>query len=307
MRKLVFVLLVALSVVGVAAQTERRVAAISGVNTRVTSGNDTTVQTVELDSKLLRRKVWFTVILPQHYFDRNESGRTYPVVYLLHGLDGHFDNWAGKTQLAEDFGPRNWIAVTPEGANGWYTDSASTPEDKFESYIIQEVIPEVDHRYRTIRERHGRAIAGLSMGGYGSIKFGLKYPDMFSIVGSFSGALNAALPSAKEIAPNWKLLIDSLASVYGPDDSNTRKQNDIFRLLVEVPPEKLKSLPFVYLDCGTEDGLLKTNRDFDVLLVDRKLPHEFRELPGKHEWAYWNRQVQEFLRVAARTGFGMSQ
>lgn len=306
MKKLALTLFLALMFSHAAAQPTRRVVAVSGVATRVVDGQETTVQTIQLDSKLLKRKVWFTVILPEHYYDKNESGRVYPVVYLLHGLDGRFDNWTGKTELVNDARVANWITVTPEGADGWYTDSATHPEDKFESYIIQELIPGVDHKYRTIREGRGRAIAGLSMGGYGAIKFGLKYADMFSLVGSFSGALSAPLPSAIDIAPNWKLLTDSLASVYGPEDSKTRRENDIFRLLKEMPAERLKSLPFIYLSCGTEDNLLKTNRDFDALLVDKKLPHEFRELPGKHEWPFWNTQLDEFLRVAVRVGFGLN-
>ena len=194
----------------------------------------------------------------------------------------------------------------PEGNDGWYTDSATVPNDKYESYIIRELIPEIDKKFRTLPDRAHRAVAGLSMGGYGAIKFGLKYPDMFSLVGSFSGALTAPLPSAINIAPTWKELVDSLASVYGPADSKTRRDNDIFRLLDEMPADKLKAPPFMYLACGTEDNLLKTNRDFDALLLDKKLPHEFREAPGKHEWPFWDRQVEEFLRVAKRVGFGMS-
>ena len=142
------------------------------------------------------------------------------------------------------------------------------------------------------------------MGGYGAIKFGLKYPGMFSIVGSFSGALNATSPEAKNIAPTWKELIDSLASVYGQEDSQTRKDNDIFRLLSDMSAEKARSLPFIYLDCGTEDTLINPNRAFDAILIEKKVPHEFRELPGKHEWPYWDQEVQEFLRVARRQGFG---
>lgn len=266
---------------------------------------DLDVQKKEIRSRLLARTVSYNLILPRGYFEQKSQERRYSVVYLLHGLAGHYNNWIELTKVASYAMEYDFIIVMPEGNDGWFTDSATVPNDKYESYIVKELIPEIDGKYRTVPDRAHRAIAGLSMGGYGAIKFGLKYPNMFSLVGSFSGALTAPLPAAIDIAPTWKELIDSLASVYGPQDSKTRRDNDAFRLLNEMPIEKLKALPFIYLACGTEDNLLKTNRDFDALLLDKKLPHEFRESPAKHEWPYWDRQVDEFLRVAGRLGFGM--
>jgi len=258
----------------------------------------------KLASKLMARDMPYRVIVPVGYDAKPEQ--RFPVIYLLHGLAGHFTNWTDLTKVTSYAAKYNFIIVMPEGNDGWYTDSATVPKDKYESYLLRELIPEIDKKYRTVRDRAHRIVAGLSMGGYGAIKFGLKYPEMFSVVGSFSGALTAPLPSALDIAPTWKELIVSLASVYGPEDSKTRRDNDIFRLLNEMPADKLRSLPFIYLACGTEDNLLKTNRDLDALLLDKKLPHEFREAPGKHEWPFWDRQVEQFLRVTTRVGVGMA-
>jgi S-formylglutathione hydrolase FrmB len=255
-------------------------------------------QIYELDSKLLARKVWFGVVLPPHYNDKAESGRIYPVVYLLHGLFGHFENWPGKTGISDYSKGYNVIVVTPEGGDGWYTDSVTVSNDKWESYFLQEVIPEIDNRFRTIAEGRGRLIAGLSMGGYGAIKFGLKYPNLFSMVGSFSGAFDAPMRTKKS-GNTWP----SIPAVFGPEDSKTRADNNIFNLLRGYEPQKISSLPYIYFDCGTEDGFLAINRDFDNLLLELKVPHEFRELPGKHEWVYWDQQVQEFFRVAAKKAF----
>ncbi len=77
------------------------------------------------------------------------------------------------------------------------------------------------------------------------------------------------------------------------------KANDIYRLVRELTPERVKALPFLYLDCGTEDFLIGFNRDVAALLIEKKVPHEFRELPGGHAWPYWDRQVREVLRLAA--------
>ena len=71
-------------------------------------------------------------------------------------------------------------------------------------------------------------------------------------------------------------------------------------MVKNITPEKIKVLPFLYVDCGTEDFLFQNNRDFDQLLIEKKVPHEFRELPGGHDWTYWNSQVKEFLEVAGK-------
>lgn len=251
-----------------------------------------------LDSKLMAREMAYRVILPFNYKQSNEK-TFYPVFYLLHGLTGHFDDWTKKTKLADYAADYNYIIVMPEGNNGWYSDSETVPNDKYESYIIKELIPEVDKKFRTVSDRNHRIIAGLSMGGYGSLKFGLKYPEMFSLVGSFSGALGAASFTEKEIGTKGAVA-ESILGVYGKPESETRKANDIFQMVRDISPDKIKSLPFIYLDCGTEDFLYRSNRDFADLLQEKKIPHEFRELPGIHDWKFWDSQVQEFLELSGK-------
>lgn len=251
-------------------------------------------QDFKLNSKLMAREMPYRVILPKNY-EANKSER-FPVIYLLHGLTGHFDNWADRTKLKEYAANYNYIIVTPEGDNGWYSDSASVANDKYESYIVQELVPEIDGKFRTLAMRENRAIAGLSMGGYGSLKFGLKYPEKFFLAGSFSGALGAASFTEKTSGAIGK----SIDAIFGGVDSETRNSNDIFKLVREISPEKIKTLPFIYLDCGTEDFLFQNNREFVALLVEKKIPHEFRQLPGRHDWVFWDSQVQEFLRLSDR-------
>jgi len=252
--------------------------------------------TEKLASSLMGREMPYRIILPARYSIQNASER-FPVVYLLHGLTGHFDNWTDKTRIARLAESANFIIVTPEGEDGWYTDSASKPADKYESYIIKELIPEIDKKFRTIADRDHRVVAGLSMGGFGALKFGLKYPDMFVLAGSFSGAIGAATLSEKTVPGAIGKTIDS---IFGPDGSDVRKGNDPFAIIRGATPDQIKKFPFLYLDCGTEDFLFQNNRDFDSLLIEKKVPHEFRELPGVHEWKYWDAQVEEFLQVATK-------
>src|SRR5205814_9500333 len=106
----------------------------------------------QLDSKLMSRKMPYRIILPANYLNQNDTAR-YPVVFLLHGLTGHYDNWTEKTKVAEYAKKAGFIIVTPEGDNGWYTDSVSTANDKYESYIVKELVPEIDKNYRTLADR----------------------------------------------------------------------------------------------------------------------------------------------------------
>jgi putative tributyrin esterase len=255
------------------------------------------VQTLRLDSKLMAREMPYRVVFPPGYEAKEKAGERYPVVYLLHGLGGHFDNWTDKTKLAEYAARFNFIIVTPEGGDGWYTDSATASSDRYETYITDELIPEVDKKFRTAANRDNRVIAGLSMGGYGALKFGLKYPEKFILAGSFSGALGATALNEKN-AGAW--IAKSITGVFGDEASETRKASDIFRIIREMPAEKANLLPFLYLDCGTEDFLAQNNRDFMNLLVEKKIRHEYRQLPGGHNWIYWDAQVQEFLRLCER-------
>lgn len=254
------------------------------------------VETVKFQSKLVNATLPYNVILPADY-DASHSTR-YPVLYLLHGLDGHYSDWISRTNLADYASEYSLIVVTPEGNDGWYTDSATVATDKYESYILKELLPDVEARYRTIEARYGRAIAGLSMGGYGAIKFGLKSPQTFVFAASLSGAFGVTRFSEKDIPNNWQ---DSI-KLFGPVGSETRKANDIFDLIRNVSADRIRFLPYFYFDCGTEDSTLifPYNRELSALMYEKKIPHEFREMPGDHSWGYWDRQVREVLRIAGQ-------
>jgi putative tributyrin esterase len=256
-------------------------------------------ETVAFESKLVGAALPYHVVLPADYRQDSSKQTRYPVLLLLHGLGGSANDWVSeRARLADHASAHRLIIVVPEGRDGWYTDAASVPADKFESYFIQELLPDVERRFRTLARREGRAVAGLSMGGYGSLKFGLKHPEKFALAASMSGALAAASWLPSEHLPDF--VRPSLARVYGAADSPVRAANDIFRLVRELTPERAAALPYLYLDCGTEDFLIGNNRDFSALLLERKIPHEYRQLPGGHTWPYWDRQVQEILKLAGQ-------
>ncbi|HSP62330.1 MAG TPA: alpha/beta hydrolase family protein [Pyrinomonadaceae bacterium] len=261
------------------------------------SGSVPAVETVQFQSKLVNTTLPYNVILPPDY---RASGTTrYPVLYLLHGFGAHFSEWVTRSNVADYVARYRMIVVMPEGNNGWYTDSAGVATDRYESYILKELIPDVQKRYHTIEARYGRAIAGLSMGGYGALKFGLKSPDTFAFVGSLSGALGATTATENDLK-DLKSLHDSVFAVFGPVGSETRKANDIYEIARGLSATRVAGLPYIYLDCGTEDFLFSLNQQFAALLREKKIPHEYRELPGDHNWAYWDKQVPEVLQLAAQ-------
>lgn len=294
-RKLIASLLAALtffSSAGFAQQPAEAPAAVRKQNAAV--------KTFGLKSKLMGREMPYNVVLPPGYETEKQS--RFPVLYLLHGLSGSYQDWAKRTKLIEYAAERRLIVVNPEGGDGFYTDSATQPNAKYESYIVQELIPEIDKNFRTVAERRGRAIAGLSMGGYGALKFGVKYPESFALAASMSGAVAAASYRTTDELPVSDWLKKPILAAFGAPENQTRKENDLFKIFGELPPEKIAASPFFYLDCGIEDQLklLEPNQRLAQILVARKIPHEFRQLPGKHGWDYWNRQVEEVLRLSDR-------
>ena len=263
----------------------------------ISYGHSPSVETVQFRSQLVNAVLPYNVILPPGY--RVSHTTRYPVLYLLHGHAGHYTDWITRTNVADYAAQYRMIVVMPEGNNSWYVDSAGVATDKYESYILRELIPDVDKRFRTIQARYGRAVAGLSMGGYGAIKYGLKYPATFVFAASMSGAFGVTRYTENEMGgSNWEPFL----KIFGPPGSEARKANDVFEIARSLSPARVGSLPYFYFDCGTEDSAqhFKPNRELSEIFSEKKIAHEYRELPGTHSWAYWDQQVQEVLRIAAR-------
>jgi S-formylglutathione hydrolase FrmB len=254
------------------------------------------IDTIQFRSNLIKATLPYNVVLPGDYHTAKTT--RYPVLYLLHGLGGHYSDWLTRTNVADYAARHRLIVIMPEGSDSWYVDGLSGANDKYESYILQELIPDVDQRYRTIQSRYGRAIAGLSMGGYGAIKYGLKYPASFTFAGSISGAFGVTRYTEIEMGgARWEPFL----KIFGPPGSDTRKANDIFEIARALSPGRIAALPYFYFDCGTDDvpQHFNPNRELSQLFLEKKIPHEYRELPGDHSWQYWNQQVKEVLRIAA--------
>lgn len=219
------------------------------------------------------------VVLPSDY---DASSSRYPVLYLLHGLGGSYRDWLDRTNLLAYSARLRLIVVLPDAANSWYANSATDSTLRFADYIGKDVVEYVDAHFRTLPFPQARYIAGLSMGGYGALELATANPGRFSFAGSLSGAFTPIR--------DWDQ--ESVVQAFGPVGSEARKEADFARLLRSADTARL---PYYYLDCGESDPLLSGSREVASILSERKLPYEYHEVRGVHEWEYWNRRLPRLL------------
>jgi len=246
-----------------------------------------TVHTIKVHSEALGEDRNVNVLLPLDY---GTSTARYPVLYLLHGYGDDQSAWSYMTNLSGYASKRQIIIVMPDGSKSFYINSAGDPKAKFEDFISKELIAYTDGHYRTIPLPRARAIAGLSMGGYGAVYLGLKYPGRYSAVGSFSGALSLS----RELPANTARAKE-FTTLFGTPGSEEAKERDPFLLLDKLTPAQT---PLIYIACGGEDGLVKGNREFVSQMALKKIPYEYREIsPRAHTWDFWDDQIRIFLSI----------
>ena len=300
-------------------------------------------------SPALGTRKHFVVYLPPSY-DRAPA-RRYPVAYYLHGLWGNETNWSrqGALPAAADslaaLGRPELLVVMPDGDDSWYTTwnalgnadacradttrrepaaSYCVPWPHYDEYVARDLVARVDSAYRTRADRAHRAVAGLSMGGYGAMTLALRYPDVFAAAASHSGVLSPLLagprlspllagPRPFAVPARWAPSVDSLRLLYGGywttlplamgRDTAAWWARDPGRLAARVQRERPALLPALFADVGTDDTLLGQNRAFRATLAALGVPLAYAEWPGAHTWAYWRAHVGESLAwVGARIG-----
>lgn len=224
------------------------------------------------------------VILPETYKDEVPL----PAVYLLHGLFGSRFNWTELTRITKYADEANIAIIAPEGNDSWYVGES-------ERSLINELIPYIEANYTVRPERNSRAIAGISMGGYGALKIAFRHPEMFTFAGSLSGAFDAPRQTEKAPGTDWEIMRDSVSAAFGPDASGCRNDNDLFDL-IKGP---ISPMPAVYFECGLSDQFLEVNRELERAFRDHGLTAEYKEVPGGHDWEYWDERLPNLLHKAS--------
>ena len=223
--------------------------------------------------------------------------RRYPLCLLLHGAGSSAADLRslGLAELATQY---QIIIVAPDAGRSLFVDSIGAG-DHLESALLQDLLPELDRRFRTQGTRQGRMLAGLSFGGFAALHLGMLHPERFALVASLSGVVGAPRWSAAEEAllpPEMRL---QMRMAFGLPGSVTRSQKDLFAGISTLSPKARKALPFLALECGTEDIFLPANRRFANLLESQSIPHEFSATHGKHDGEFWGRRLDEVLRLRA--------
>ena len=242
-------------------------------------------------SEQLFRTVPLQVILPtdklaftkEGYL--NEDGKRYKTLYLLHGLLGNYTDWVSGTRIQRWAQEKNLAVVMPSGDNAFYVNQ-QIPRNNYEEFIGRELVQMTRRMFPLSDKREDTFIAGLSMGGYGAIRNGLKYSETFGYVAGLSSALHTF--------EGEKGNISGVSNVYGDLKQASLSDKNPRVALANVIKEK-RPMPKFYLACGLDDGLLKSNRIFRDLLIENGVDVTYVEEPGAHEWDFWDRQIKAVL------------
>jgi S-formylglutathione hydrolase FrmB len=255
-------------------------------------------QTVK--SKILKRNVKYTIYLPADYETAN---RTYPVVYLLHGYTddntgwlqfGEVNRYADQAILDGTIPPM--IIIMPDGGTSWYINSYDGKE-KYEDFFIKEFIPHVEQAYRIKTERQYRGVAGLSMGGYGTLIYAIKYPQLFSAAAALSAAVFPDDQMVNQPDDNYEHVFGQLfgRGLKGKDRLTKDWQaNSVLNLVQNKTADELSKVRY-WIDCGDDDFLTIGNSMLHIALTEKKVPHEFRMRDGAHNWTYWRTGITNAL------------
>lgn len=235
------------------------------------------VDTIALRSAIMQKNISCVAIIPDSY---HNSDKRFPVVYLLHGYSGSYSNWIIRVpdlkKYADEF---QLIVVCPDGNyNSWYFDSPIDKNSKYETYISKEVPHGIDSIYRTLADRNHRAITGLSMGGHGALFLSQKYPEIFGAAGSMSGAVD--LVPFKSKFDLTKVLGDTLNGPIFFENSVVNNCNKWLNKKVSL-----------IIDCGISDPFITANRNLHQQLLWLKIPHDYIERDGGHNWNYWSNSI----------------
>jgi putative tributyrin esterase len=241
-------------------------------------------ETLELSTSM-------TVILPQQ--TRTQIGMAgaatgpqgAPVLYLLHGLSDDHTIWARRTSIERYVAPLGLAVVMPAVHRSFYADEAHG--HAYWSFLTDELPQLVSSFFRVSTRREDTYVAGLSMGGYGALKWALRQPERFAAVASLSGALDVAA------------LVDHRAELFERIfDGQPGPGDDPFALLAGAD---IAALPPMHISCGTEDGLIDGSRRFVTAAQDAgaRVTVDFR--PGEHEWGFWDDEIQQILAWLPRS------
>jgi enterochelin esterase-like enzyme len=257
-------------------------------------------------SAILGKEVKYTVYLPADY---ESSERSYPVVYLLHGYSDDNTGWLqfgeinrlADKAIAEGTIPP-MIIVMPNGDSSWYINSYDGKE-KYEDFFFKEFMPSIEKTYRIKAEKRYRGVAGLSMGGHGTLIYTMKHPELFVAGAALSAAIfdDSAMIQMPDVAYERTFAQLYGRGLKGRDRLNVDfYSNDALHIVMEKSGEELRRVRY-WIDCGDDDRLSKGNCLLHIELMEKGVPHEFRVRDGAHSWTYWRTGIIDGLQFIGQS------
>jgi len=267
---------------------------VSAVSAQVSKVQDN----LSMTSKILKGERKYAIYLPPGY---ETSARSYPVLYLLHGGGDDQTGWVqfGEVQhitdqaLAEGTATP-MIIVMPDANTGTrgYVNSANG-EWRYEDFFFQEFMPYIEKTYRIKGEKRFRAVAGLSMGGGGTLYYALHHPELFSAACPLSAS---AGPLSMDDAKQW--LERQKQTATDAQLETWYKQYSALELVNNMPDDQKKAVRW-YFDIGDDDFLFEGNCLLHIAMRKREIPHEFRTRDGSHSWTYWRAALPNVLEYVS--------
>jgi putative tributyrin esterase len=253
---------------------------------RLTS--NVTMIDVTFYSTALRHVVPYRVVMPV----KVSLNKKLPVVYLLHGGGGGFRDWTNYSDVARYAG-QGLILIMPEGNSSYFANAAKRPQDRYEDYIVKDLVSDVESKFPAATGRENRAIVGVSMGGFAAVNLALRHPELFAFAGGISAAVDVpSRPFSIRRLEQWH----RHRAIFGPWNGQSQHDNDPFVLARSADPAKA---PYFFLTCGEQEGLLAANRSFAALLAQRHLQYEFHTAPGDHNWTQWDERLPSLFQSIA--------
>lgn len=262
------------------------------------------VECSALQSRILARQVPYCVMLPASY--AQDRVRRFPVAYYLHGLGDNeqslvnLGGWPIYDRLMREKKIGEFVLVAPAGFESFYVNSQDG-RFRYEDFFLHEFLPAMEKKYRIGTTRAQRGVMGISMGGYGAMHYGFKYPEMFAAVSAGMPALIEHLP--REFTTDWQRKL--MGTIFGdPPDREYFEANSPFQLARRAPLAALKRMT-IYFDCGAQDryGFNTGTVAMDKLLTQRGIAHEAHIDPGGHDWEFALGHFAALLEAQSK-GFG---
>jgi enterochelin esterase-like enzyme len=252
------------------------------------------MESLVMHSSILKQDVHFSVCLPANYY---QAKRSFPVVYLLHGLGDDETSWLEYGQisqyadkLVEDGDADPMIFIMPEAFRTYYVNDYKSTF-MYQDMFVNELVPHIDSIFSTIADRQHRALMGYSMGGFGALILHLKHPDIFGTAVPLSISVRTDEQYMTEDASGWD---DQWGRLFGEPGLTGKdriteyyKQNSPFHVLSLMSAGDIQKLN-IYIDNGDkEQTLCRSNEELHILMRDLNIPHEFRVRDGGHSFQYW--------------------